>query len=80
MKIVADAIDALFKKNTDLANATFATKKDVVAKLQELEEKILLLDSDVSVPLGIVLDSIDRVCDYGCNIAEIAINSSVSSR
>ncbi len=24
-----------------------------------------------------ILDSIDRVCDYGCNIAEIAINSAV---
>jgi hypothetical protein len=49
-------------------------------KLQASEEKILTLDSSISVPLGIVLDSIDRVCDYGCNIAEIAINSSVASR
>jgi phosphate uptake regulator len=80
MKIVSDAVDALFKKNLDLAHATFAMKKDAMLKLQASEEKILTLDSSISVPLGIVLDSIDRVCDYGCNIAEIAINSSVASR
>ncbi len=80
MKIVSDAVDALFKKNLDLAHATFAMKKDATEKLQIMEESILMLNSDVSLPLGIILDSIDRVCDYGCNIAEIAINSSVSSR
>jgi phosphate uptake regulator len=80
MKIVSDAVDALFKKNLDLAHATFAMKKEATGKLHIMEESMLTLNSDISVPLGIILDSIDRVCDYGCNIAEIAINSSVSSR
>jgi phosphate uptake regulator len=80
MKIVSDAVDALFKKNLELAHATFTMKKEATEKLQKIDESILTLNSDVSLPLGIIIDSIDRVCDYGCNIAEIAINSAVSSR
>jgi len=78
LKIVEDSIDALFKKNIDLANTTFTKRTEVTKKLLKIEESIIDLSSDVSVPLGIILDSIDRTCDYGCNIAEIAINSAVS--
>ena len=78
LKIVEDSIDALFKKNIDLANTTFTKRAEVTKKLLKIEESIIDLSSDVSVPLGIILDSIDRTCDYGCNIAEIAINSAVS--
>ena len=80
MKIVDDAIDALFKKNIARANATFARKDDFAEKIRKIQESLPKLNSEVSVPLGIMLDSIDRVCDYGCNIAEIAINSAVSSK
>jgi hypothetical protein len=80
MKIVESAVDSLFKKNISQANATFAIKKDANDRIRAIEEALPRLKSDVSVPLGIMLDSIDRVCDYGCNIAEIAINSAVSSR
>jgi phosphate uptake regulator len=80
MKIVESAVDALFKKNINQANATFAIKSDAAERVRKIQESLPRLNSDVSVPLGIMLDSIDRVCDYGCNIAEIAINSAVSSR
>jgi Phosphate uptake regulator len=80
MKIVSDAIDALFKKNLDMAHATFAMKREATEKLQKIDESLLGMNSEVSMPLGIILDSIDRTCDYGCNIAEIAINSAVSDR
>lgn len=78
MIIVEDAVEALFKKNINLANTTFAKRAEMAEKLRVMEEKALRLSSDISMPIGIILDSIDRVCDYGCNIAEIAINSAVS--
>ena len=80
MKIVSDAIDALFKKNLDMAHETFAMKKEATEKLQKIDESLLGMNSETSMPLGIIIDSIDRTCDYGCNIAEIAINSAVSAR
>ena len=80
MKIVESAVDALFKKNIAQANATFTIKNEAKDKIRAIQENLPRLKSDISVPLGIMLDSIDRVCDYGCNIAEIAINSAVSSR
>ncbi len=80
LKAVEGAMDALFKKNIAQANATFELKKEAANKISVIEEGLVKLSSDVSVPLGIILDSIDRICDYGTNIAEIAINSAVSSR
>ncbi|CAJ37785.1 phosphate uptake regulator (PhoU family) [Methanocella arvoryzae MRE50] len=79
MKLVENAIDAMFKRNINQANSTFILRQEATQKLRKLDEEVLKLSSDISVPLGIILDSIDRVCDYGCNIAEIAINSAVSS-
>jgi phosphate uptake regulator len=79
MKVVDDAIDALFKKNITLANTTFKRRVEVMERFTKIDREILKLDSSVSLPLGIILDSLDRICDYGCNIAEIAINSAVSS-
>ncbi|MGA9140347.1 MAG: PhoU domain-containing protein [Methanocella sp.] len=80
MKTVEDAVDALFKKNINQANTALALRVDVTERIRKIEESLPRLNSDVSVPLGIILDSIDRVCDYGCNIAETAINSAVSSK
>ena len=80
MKIVEGAVDAMFKKNISQANAIFATRNDAAEKIRIIQESVPRLNSEISVPLGIMLDSIDRVCDYGSNIAEIAINSAVSSR
>jgi phosphate uptake regulator len=78
IEIVEDSIDALFKKNIDLANKTFVKRVVVDKKLLNSEESAIQLSSDISVPLGIILDSISRTCDYGSNIAEIAINSAIS--
>ncbi len=78
LKIVDDSIDALFKKNIELANTTFSRRDDLNKRIMKCEESVLGLKSDISVPVGIILDSIERTSDYGCNIAEIAINSAVS--
>ena len=78
IKAVEGAVDALFKRNIDLANTTFVLRSVLTKKLLGIEEEVIGLSSEISLPLGIILDSIDRTCDYGCNIAEIAINSAVS--
>jgi phosphate uptake regulator len=78
LKAVEDSIDALFKKNIDLANVTFTRRAEISRKLLKIDEEVIKLNSEVALPLGIILDSIDRTCDYGTNIAEIAINSAVS--
>lgn len=79
MKIVDNAVEALFKKNIAMANATFLMRSEATEKIRKIDESLLTLNSEISVPLGIILDSIDRVCDYGSNISEIAINSAVST-
>jgi phosphate uptake regulator len=79
MQIVDDSVESLFKKNISLANTTFTMRTQMTEKCLKIDESLLTLNSDISVPLGIITDSIDRVCDYGCNISEIAINSAVSS-
>jgi phosphate uptake regulator len=78
LKAVEDSIDALFKKNIELANATFTRRAEISKKLLKIDEEVIKLNSEVALPLGIILDSIDRTCDYGTNIAEIAINSAIS--
>lgn len=78
IKAVEGAVDALFKRNIDVANVTFALRNELTKRLVGIEEEVIGLNSEVSLPLGIILDSIDRTCDYGCNIAEIAINSAVA--
>jgi phosphate uptake regulator len=78
LKAVEDSIDALFKRNIDLANTVFLKRTEITKRILKIEQEVIALNSDVSLHLGIILDSIDRTCDYGCNIAEIAINSAVS--
>ncbi len=80
MKAVEDSIDALFKRNIDLANVTFTRRAEASKKLLKIDEEVIKLNSELALPLGIILDSIDRICDYGTNIAEIAINSAVSEQ
>lgn len=79
MKIVEISVDSLFKKNIQTANSVFTKRHELSEKLRVIDEEILELPSDVAMPLGIILDSIDRVGDYGTNISETAINSAISS-
>jgi hypothetical protein len=69
----------MFKKNIQTANSVFTKRHELSEKLRVIDEEILELPSDVAMPLGIILDSIDRVGDYGTNISETAINSAISS-
>lgn len=77
--MVEDAIDALYNQNTDLANQVIAKVDATKARINELNASLLDLDSpEAIVALGTVADSIDRIGEYGGNIAEFAINLSMA--
>jgi phosphate uptake regulator len=78
-KVVEDAIDALYNFDVDLANQVIERVAKMAPMLTRLNEASLKLESHaVIVALGTVVDSIDRTADYGANVAEIAINSSMA--
>ena len=53
-------------------------KKDVEEALHAINRKLTTRDARDALHLLIVPDSIDRIGDYGVNIPEIAINSTIS--
>ncbi|MGM0771052.1 MAG: PhoU domain-containing protein [Halobacteriota archaeon] len=77
--MVEDAIDALYNQNTDLANKVIAKVDGTKARINDLNSSLLELESpEAIVSLGTVADSIDRIGEYGANIAEFAINLSMA--
>ncbi|WP_332244257.1 phosphate uptake regulator PhoU [Methanococcoides burtonii] len=78
-KMVEDAIEALYTQNTELANRVISRADDTKIKINALDASLLTLESPESiVALGTVADSLDRIGDYGSNIAELAINLSMA--
>lgn len=78
-KMVEDAIEALYTQNTGLANMVISRADDTKIKINALDASLLTLESPESiVALGTVADSLDRIGDYGSNIAELAINLSMA--
>ena len=78
-KMVEDAIEALYTQNTELANRVISRADDTKVKINALDASLLTLKSPESiVALGTVADSLDRIGDYGSNIAELAINLSMA--
>jgi len=53
-------------------------KKDVEEALHATNRKLTTMDAKDALHLRFVPDSIDQIGDYGVNIAEIAINSTIS--
>jgi len=53
-------------------------KKDIEEALHATNRKLTTMDAKDALYLRFVPDSIDRISDYGVNIAEIAINSTIS--
>lgn len=78
-KIVENSIDALYESNVELANQVIDQGEQMREQVTKINETLLKIDShEAIVSLGTVADSIDRIGDYGANIAEIAINSAMS--
>ena len=80
-KIVNDSIDALYSSNANLANQVIGSINEMRLMISELNESLLTLDSrEMVIAMRTVADSIDRIGDYGANIAEIAINSAMAGK
>jgi phosphate uptake regulator len=77
-EIVKLAIDALFKLDAKLAEKAIGTKSKQASVLKRIETMALDLDAHMALPLHCISNSIDRVADYGMNIAEVAINLAVA--
>ncbi|HYA32425.1 MAG TPA: PhoU domain-containing protein [Candidatus Bathyarchaeia archaeon] len=77
-KIIQLAMDALSKLDTKLAEEAINAKSRQLPILKRLEETTLDLDAHVALPIYCIVNSIDRVADYGMNIAEVAINLAVA--
>ncbi|ADI74607.1 phosphate uptake regulator, PhoU [Methanohalobium evestigatum Z-7303] len=79
-KIVENSINALYDSNVELANQVIDQGDQMREQVTKINETLLKLDShEAIVALGTVADSIDRIGDYGANIAEISINSAMSN-
>ncbi|MGZ7133000.1 MAG: PhoU domain-containing protein [Halobacteriota archaeon] len=72
------AMHALSKADVKLAEEAIALKKRQVPILKRLEETALDLEAHVALPVYCIVQSIDRVADYGMNIAEVAIDLAVA--
>jgi len=72
------AMDALSKLDTKLAEEAIASKNKQIPILQSLDAATLELDAHVALPVNCIVNSIDRIADYGMNIAEVAINLAVA--
>lgn len=78
-KMVEDAIEALYTQNMKLANNVIGRANETKEMIKQLDALLLKLDSPSAiVALGTVSDSLDRIGDYGENIAELAINLSMA--
>lgn len=77
-ELVANSVDSLFTSDIDKANNSIKMKIEMNNALHTIDKKLVTMDSRDALHLRIVSDSIDRIGEYGANIAEIAINSTIS--
>jgi len=78
--IIRLAMDALSKLDTKLAEEAISAKNKQIPILQNLDAATLELNPHVALPVNCVINSIDRIADYGMNIAEVAINLAVQAQ
>ncbi|HXY87565.1 MAG TPA: phosphate uptake regulator PhoU [Candidatus Acidoferrales bacterium] len=76
-KIVGLAVDAFFKLDIALAEESIQRKSQQTEILDRLDKSIFRLEAQIAVLLGTVVDSMDRVGDYGVNIAEVALDLAI---
>ena len=77
-ELVANSVESLFSSDIDKANNSIEMKIEMNKALRAIDKKLVTMDSRDALHLRIISDSIDRIGEYGANIAEIAINSTIS--
>lgn len=74
LKSIDQAINALRRKNPQLANSVLTENEKLKERIAEMN--LVTLGSVNALPLGIIIDSVSRIGDYASNIAELAIDLS----
>jgi phosphate uptake regulator len=72
------AMHALSKADMRSAEEAITLKKRQAPILKHLEGAALDLEAHVALPVYCIVKSIDRVADYGMNIAEVAIDLAIA--
>ncbi|WP_122088500.1 phosphate uptake regulator PhoU [Halalkalicoccus subterraneus] len=75
--IVENAMDAFLVEDpdraTELATATLVQATELDERTRTLDERLRVVDPADAQLLGLIVDSLSRIGDYGANIAEIAL-------
>ncbi|MFC6904370.1 phosphate uptake regulator PhoU [Halalkalicoccus tibetensis] len=74
---VENAMDAFLVEDSDrateLATATLARSAGIDARTRTIDERLRSVDPTDAQLLGLIVDSLSRIGDYGANIAETAL-------
>ncbi|ADJ14912.1 phosphate uptake regulator PhoU [Halalkalicoccus jeotgali] len=75
--IVEDAMDAFLvedhERATELATTTLARATELDERTRTIDERLRTVDPADAQQLGLIVDSLSRIGDYGVNIAETAL-------
>lgn len=76
-EIVENAMDAFLVEDpdraTELATATLTQATEMDARTRTIDERLGTVDPADAQSLGLIVDSLSRIGDYGANIAETAL-------
>jgi phosphate uptake regulator len=77
MKVLERGMDALFRKDLEMANSVIDEGRNVVKACESHGKDLRVKDSREAIITHMVLDSIIRSTMYAVDIAEIAINGTM---
>jgi phosphate uptake regulator len=78
LQIHTGAMDALFTGNVGLANDVISLRDEIGKKRSGLGKHLVTESVVVNIKVNAMLDSLERIADYGTDVAEVAINQSES--
>ncbi|MEM2740160.1 MAG: PhoU domain-containing protein [Candidatus Bathyarchaeia archaeon] len=73
---------SLIKMDMDLANETISSRRWILSMVEETSLMILesYKDPKIVMNLSLVLESLKRIAEYACDIAEIVINLAIANK
>ncbi len=74
------AVRALLDGDLELANKSLNLRKDLGERSERFKQMLSKLEPNISVTLNSVIESLERIGDYGTDIAEVAINRAASEK